>query len=487
MPPPLPYFKKGNLYNGLFFVLLAAFAWYAIHIAALLPLQSWDESHNLLSAYEMQKTGDYIGITYRGELDHWDIKPPLFTWLAAFSFRVFGFSEWAARLPSIGFGLGSLAMFYFFFISITRNHLLGILCSAGLALSIGFFGQHGLTTGDYDIFVSFFVLLSFIAIYKIIFEKRQRWLYVLAAALGLGFMTKSVAGLIPLGFLLVAIILHRGLGFRVKFKIVLLSIALLYLITIPYFLVRESIYHEGYLSLLFTVDIYRKLTQVVEAHQGGWLYYFEQLNIVFKEWIILFYAAVSLFVFWMIKGRKQQHIHQNILLYTLSAFAIYLIIFTLARTKACWYLSPVYPIIVLFTGLCFHEVFKAKLQWIIAGFLLLAVGYEGRNLMLYNQNLHDRDFEFMTKNLILPNKEMLRNKTVLSADTLLPSAITYIEILTDGKHYMHSTIEGLNQHLEAQKDFDYVLVSDTTKLKEKDDLTLVSSAGVMGLYQLDKN
>src|ERR1035438_103214 len=111
--------KNKLIYHSIFFILLVGYAIYVSSIIIHLPLQSYDESFNLLSSWEMQKSGDWIGITRYGILDHDDIKPPLFTWLTALSYKAFGFSEWAGRLPSVLFGLSTLILFYFFLISIT--------------------------------------------------------------------------------------------------------------------------------------------------------------------------------------------------------------------------------------------------------------------------------------------------------------------------------------------------------------------------------
>ena len=69
-----------------------------------MPLLEPDEGRNAEVGREMLAGGDWITPHYNGYayLD----KPAPFFWLVALSFKVFGVSEWAARLPS---GLAALA------------------------------------------------------------------------------------------------------------------------------------------------------------------------------------------------------------------------------------------------------------------------------------------------------------------------------------------------------------------------------------------
>jgi 4-amino-4-deoxy-L-arabinose transferase-like glycosyltransferase len=68
-----------------------------------------DEPRYAWIARNMAETGDWITPRLYGK--PWFEKPPLYYWGAAFSFKLFGVSEWAARLPSaIAALLATLAM-----------------------------------------------------------------------------------------------------------------------------------------------------------------------------------------------------------------------------------------------------------------------------------------------------------------------------------------------------------------------------------------
>ena len=65
----------------------------------LIPLLDPDEPVYGETAKEMLATGDWISPRIYGEF--WYDKPPLFYWLEAISFSLFGVSTWSARFPSI--------------------------------------------------------------------------------------------------------------------------------------------------------------------------------------------------------------------------------------------------------------------------------------------------------------------------------------------------------------------------------------------------
>ncbi len=67
------------------------------------PSLSGDAAKYALIAKTMLKEGNYL-FPHLGEEPYYK-KPPFFFWLIALSFKIFGFNEFAARLPSALFGI----------------------------------------------------------------------------------------------------------------------------------------------------------------------------------------------------------------------------------------------------------------------------------------------------------------------------------------------------------------------------------------------
>src|SRR5256885_1145021 len=88
----------------LFATVLGIFAYF---LGLTLPLVGPDEPRYAQIAREMFERGDWITPTLGGI--PWFEKPALLYWLEIVSYKVFGVSEFAARLGPALFGLGTIA------------------------------------------------------------------------------------------------------------------------------------------------------------------------------------------------------------------------------------------------------------------------------------------------------------------------------------------------------------------------------------------
>src|ERR1700741_1914696 len=64
-------------------------------------VSEWDESLYGTSAWEMLRSGRWIATTFLGNVDYYNVKPPLNVWLLAASFKVFGVNLVSLRLVSV--------------------------------------------------------------------------------------------------------------------------------------------------------------------------------------------------------------------------------------------------------------------------------------------------------------------------------------------------------------------------------------------------
>ena len=75
-----------------------------------MPLGDIDEAMHASTSKDMVLSGNWLTPQYNGE-NFYD-KPPLYNWLVAISFMLFGFTEFAARLPAVLLGLGCVMITY---------------------------------------------------------------------------------------------------------------------------------------------------------------------------------------------------------------------------------------------------------------------------------------------------------------------------------------------------------------------------------------
>jgi 4-amino-4-deoxy-L-arabinose transferase-like glycosyltransferase len=105
--------KRGSLL--LFFVVVAFYLYGLGH----LPLLGPDEPRYAQIAREMFLRGDLITPTLGGH--PWFEKPALLYWLMILSYKLFGVSEWSARLPAAVAGLLTVGAVYFIGRSVERT------------------------------------------------------------------------------------------------------------------------------------------------------------------------------------------------------------------------------------------------------------------------------------------------------------------------------------------------------------------------------
>ncbi len=77
-------------------------------VAAMLPAVPIDETRYLTVAWELHRSGDFVGLTLNGQpyLD----KPPLLFWLIDVAWFVLSQTVWAARMLAIAFAAGTIAV-----------------------------------------------------------------------------------------------------------------------------------------------------------------------------------------------------------------------------------------------------------------------------------------------------------------------------------------------------------------------------------------
>ena len=63
-------------------------------------IRMWDESRRAINAFEMTINGNWLVTHYDGKPEMVGTKPPLLIWCIALSMKVFGYNEFALRLPS---------------------------------------------------------------------------------------------------------------------------------------------------------------------------------------------------------------------------------------------------------------------------------------------------------------------------------------------------------------------------------------------------
>lgn len=170
------------------------------------------EARNFATAREMLQDNNWLLTTLNGEARYQ--KPPLPTWLTAFSGALFGLESLTAmRLPAALITLTLILATYSLAIRFTVQRNYAFVSSLILATSfyIVFSGRNG----QWDIFTHGFMMLAIYQLYRFFTENSFKYARVLAAALffGCSFMSK---GPVSLYALLLPFLIAFGWVYRFK-------------------------------------------------------------------------------------------------------------------------------------------------------------------------------------------------------------------------------------------------------------------------------
>lgn len=129
----------------------------------LMPITDPAESNYALTAREMIESGDLLSPRIHGRF--WYDKPALFYWLLILSFKVLGFTDFAARLPSAIAGASTLAFSSWFYHRLYGSLRGALLFPAFLGCSLAFWTMSRMVLTDAVLAASLGVALGCLALH----------------------------------------------------------------------------------------------------------------------------------------------------------------------------------------------------------------------------------------------------------------------------------------------------------------------------------
>jgi 4-amino-4-deoxy-L-arabinose transferase-like glycosyltransferase len=331
------------------------------------PLWAADEQTYSQWGFHMAKTGDYLNPWAFGVPSLWIGKPPLYFWLMALSYQVFGVSNFSTRFWSPIFGILSCVVVFYLGKNL-YNRFVGLLSVLVLSTFFTFyaFARHAML----DVPLVFFMLASiFFFILSEKSVKNTRFAILGGLFFGLALMTKQTnALLIPLilGSYL-AITQRRIRSLFTKRFALFLGVGILVISPWLIYMALRFGPRFWYVYLLYN-NVMRAMAPL-EGHVGGFFFYLNYLiTSENRFWLVILPLAVALSIFNSFYKRKKE---DTLLLVWMI---VVLGVFTLAQTKLYWYILPVFPAFAIVIGSFLYSYFK-KLKLIglipIAALLLL--------------------------------------------------------------------------------------------------------------------
>jgi 4-amino-4-deoxy-L-arabinose transferase-like glycosyltransferase len=318
-------------------------------------LHDWDEAIYAQVARETLFSDSWTTLLWNGApFLH---KPPLYFWLTAFTYKMIGVNELAARLWPAIFGFGVVVLT---FVLGMRVHSWVVGAVAALLLLVVDRGYYGhwwnflslSRVGMLETALTFWIMAALFIVWE---AERRPWLVMfIGLPVGLAVMTKAWAGLlaaaIPLVFWLIAA-KHRAIDFASWGGGTLLALVII----LPWHLWQYAMHGPLFVHEYVGINLTGRLFQALEENTGGPLYYMDILRRGFSIWGYLWPLAY-LWAVW--KAIVQGDRRMKLLLVWIT---LPLLLFSVAQTKLGWYISMVYPAIALLVALTLAELLTQRL------------------------------------------------------------------------------------------------------------------------------
>ncbi|GLU51084.1 glycosyl hydrolase [Dyadobacter frigoris] len=321
------------------------------------PLFDEDEGFFAEGTREMAVRGDFIS-SFVNQEQRFD-KPPLTNWLQYGSAQVFGWNEFAMRLPSCLASVVWMLLIYLF----TKRKLgekiafFATLIAAS-SLQITIVGKAALADG----LLNMALTGAMFCLFEMLNQNHKKYIWAFFAFTGIGFLAKGpIAILIPGAVFLIYLLKNKtGKPFLRLFNIPGLLIFLL--IAAPWYILEYLQTGEKFISGFFLNHNVNRFQTAFEGHYGGILYFIPVLLLG-----LLPFTAVILKSFSKIRIIWADPFFSYLLIW----FAFVFILFSLSGTKLHHYIIYGYSPLCVLGG--WYATNNKRLPIVWPSFILLSL------------------------------------------------------------------------------------------------------------------
>lgn len=340
-----------------------------------------DSAQFAVMAMRMVQEQDFLSL-YKGTEEYLD-KPHMHYWLAAFSYLLFGISEWAYRIPGLlAIALGAYSVYglgkLLYRKEVGRLAALIFLTAQTIILSGIDLRTDAVLTG-----FTAFAMWQLVAYLK---EGKLGPLLLGAVGAGLAFSTKGQIALLVLGLPLVCYIAHQGKWNRVFHWKVLVALLLFVMVISP---MLYAYYHQfdlhpekvirgrsgrsGILFIFWEQSFERLSGEGIGKNSSDYFFFFHTFLWVFLPWTIAGLLAYGS----RIKQLIRPYGPRNPEYLTLGGITLIFIIISFAQFKLPHYLNITIPLFAILSGAFLLDVYergRRKVALWLLGFQYFILG-----------------------------------------------------------------------------------------------------------------
>ncbi|MCS6873808.1 MAG: glycosyltransferase family 39 protein [Pyrinomonadaceae bacterium] len=323
-----------------------------------LPLIGPDEPRYAQVAREMFQRSDLITPTLGGF--EWFEKPPLLYWLQMLSYKMFGVSEFSARLGSTIFGLLTILSLSILVKITTNDAKLTRLVALILSTSIGLIVfAHG---ASFDIILTFPITASlssfFIAFYFSEHEKIEKALialFVFYFFMGVSVLAKGLVGLvIGFGTIFLFFILARKIPPKSFFLTFPFGILICVLVMAIWYLPMYQLHGWRFVDEFIIQHHFERYTSNKYLHPQPFWFFWLVLPIMTIPWTPFFLASIWDFL----KNFREKG---QLEVFAFSWMITLLVFFSFSGSKLPGYILPALPAAAFLTA---KFIFEKRVNWI---------------------------------------------------------------------------------------------------------------------------
>jgi len=347
-------------------------------------LQPMGSAAHAAISREILKTGDWLTLhwPYSEEFSDFYQFPPLFFWLQAITFRIFGVSDWSAKLVSAFFGFLTIILTYFLarlvfnnnnkdkIINSSSGEEYAAFLAAMTIIFTPYFFRHSRKC-ELETILIFFIALGFL--FFILSEKMNdpRWLIPAGLSCGLGLMSKGPPAMVLWAAVFVYYFIDGGNSFK-KISNIYLWVGIAVTFVVPMLWILPQVIYKG--NALYEKYFVNQIIWSLKGRSREAVSFIEKL----KGYLFFFGAFSSYYLPWSITGicgvvkiiREKLKSYYILIIWAVVVWAG----FTLAGYKDDYYLLAMWPSWAAINGFVFSRwTEKIKIPVTVSSALLASI------------------------------------------------------------------------------------------------------------------
>ncbi len=330
--------------NYLLLLLLTCAAIFFVNLNSL-PVNIM-EARNFITAREMLTDGNWLLTTINGEPRYQ--KPPLPTWLTAFSAAIFGIkSVWALRLPAAIMTLFLVLFSYKLAKKLTSEKIYAFI--SALVMATSFYIVASARDGQWDIYTHGFMVVCIYLLYLFFTEEPHKYRNAMLAGLffGCSFLSKGPVSLyaLLLPFLIAFGIVYKYRNFKTRWLPLLAFLAVAFVVS--------AWWHW------YTLTFDPAAAEITKKETTNWISY--EIKPFYYYWSFFTQSGVwtiPAFIALLYPYLKNRVFNKKAYLFTFLWTMLSVVLLSLIPEKKSRYLLPVLIPMALNTGFYIEYLFR---------------------------------------------------------------------------------------------------------------------------------